>query len=334
MQNYFKFGRLSKCKCYLGFRFFGEAIGNEKIEIKRKRYWKNNVQGFLMDLKEKLNLQTKEDWNSVTLKDICNNGGRTLLKNYSLYDLKCMGNPENEAFITKPKKYWENQQNLDNFLLELKNKLNLENFDDWNKLTKKEIQKIGGTSLLNLFSINEIKSLGFPEGKEKFLQRKKKLDGFWENKENVLKFLEDLSISLNLKTSDDWNDISQKDIISNGGGSLLQSYSILELKKLGCNEIITNQTKKIPKFCKKENISNFLNELKEKLNLKSIDDWNSIDVKTIKEFGGGSLLQYYSIYQIKCFACPEGKFIFSKRNHKKALVFGIKKRISIIFLMN
>ena len=50
--------------------------------------------------------------------------------------------------------------------------------------------------------------------------------------------------------------------------------------------------------------------MKQNLFLNTINDWNSITVNQIKENGGNGLLQKYSLYELKCFACPEGKFVF------------------------
>ena len=281
-------------------------------------YWKNkeNIDKFFSELKEKYNLNTPEDWNSITTPQIRSNGGASLLLNHSIFDLKCMACPEGKSIFNNPKQapgYWENKENIDKFFSELKEKYNLNTPEDWNSITIIQIKSNGGSRLLSKYSIFQLKCMACPEGKSTF-NNPKQAHGYWENKENIDKFLLELKEKYNLYTPEDWNSITQNQVISNGGRTLLKNYSMYELKCLACPEgkSIFNNPKQFPEYWEnRENIDEFLSELKEKYNLNTPEDWNSITRKQILSHGGWRLLSKYSIFQLKCIACPEGKSIFN-----------------------
>ena len=275
------------------------------------KYWDNeeNVKEFLSCLKEKLNLNSQEDWNLLTSKQIQNSGGSAILNKYSLSFLKKLGFPETQTknyFIhnapKKPLEYWKNIENVKIYLDYLKEKFQLNSFDDWNSITREQILAHGGRGLFRLYSLYEIKCMGFPEGKELFLHEScKKYSGYWKNEDNVQKFLIKLKEKLNLQTIDDWNSITRKDIHNLGGGSLLNMYPISKIKLLGCPNLDPNlvKTHKPNRYWDDtNNIIEFLKELKVKFNLKSIDDWHRLSTRQIQIHGGGSLLSKYSKLEI------------------------------------
>ena len=284
------------------------------------RYWEKeeNINEFLSKIKEKYNLHTPEDWNSITQKHIQSNGGRTLFRKYSMYELKCMACPEGKSIFNKSKpkqeyKFWENEENINEFLSKIKEKYNLNSLEDWNSITTKHIQSNGGWTLLSKYSMYELKCMACPEGKT-FFNNPRQIVGYWENEENIHKFLSNIKEKYNLITPENWNSITLKHILSNeGGGTLLKKYSLYELKCMACPEgksIFTNSKQPSGYWENKENILKFLLEIKEKYNLNTIEDWNSITSKQIQSNGGWTLLSKYSMYELKCMACPEGKSIF------------------------
>ena len=282
-------------------------------------YWENkeNILKFLSKIKEKYNLNTPEDWNSITTNHIKSNRGRTLLSKYSMYEIKCMACPEGKLAFSDPPQasgYWENKENIHKFLSEIKEKYNLNSPEDWNTFSTSHIELNGASTLLNKYSIYELKCIACPEGKSIF-NKPKQSSGYWEIKENILKFLSEIKGKYNLNTPEDWNTLTHKLIHSNGGGSLLSKYSIYELKCMACPEgnLIFNNPKQLSGYWEnKENIHNFLSKIKEKYDLNTPDDWNLITREKIQSNGAGSLLHKYSMYELKCMACPEGKSIFNK----------------------
>ena len=292
--------------------------GKRKGEnIKPKGYWAdiNNTIKFLNEFKQKYNLNTIEDWNSITINQIKLNGGRSLLQKYSIFEIKCLGCPEGKSFFqsnNKPNGYWKKHDNILLFLQQLKKKLNLNSVDDWNLITQNQIRLHGGSRLLSMYSIYDLKCLACPEGKLTF-EKSNKPSGYWDKQENILHFLNQIKEKYNLNTFDDWNSITMKEIELNGGSRLFHKYSIYDLKCLGFPEgkdKFDKPNKSVGYWKEENNILTFLNELKLKYNLNSPKDWNSITIKQIQSNGGGSLLHKYSIYDLKCLGCPDGKFEF------------------------
>ena len=277
-------------------------------------YWnkKENVKTFLQNLQVKLSLQSASDWDSITCKCIAENGGGTILKYFTLFEIKCIGYPEGKStFIAKrPQSYWQKLENIQGFIFALEKKLNINSPKDWNKVKKLDIESMaGGYSILAYYTMYEIKCLACPDDILSFDQPNKS-NGYWENRDNVNQFLQDLKINLNLKTPEDWNSITTTQIKINGGSTLLQKYSIYDIKCLGCPEgiLLFNDPIKPAKYWDHdENITNFINKLKEAYKLESESDWNSLTIKQIKEQGGSSLLRDYSLYDIKCLGFPESK---------------------------
>ena len=276
-------------------------------------YWDNyqNVILFLEKLKEKYNLQSPNDWNSITYKQIQLEGGGSLFNKYSIYDLKCIACPEGEITFDKPSGYWKDQQNTLQFLEKLKEKYNLQTADEWNSITTTQIKLEGGSSLFNTYSMHDLKCLVFPSGESLF----DKPSGYWKDKQNVLQFLEILKQKYNLQSADDWNSITNKQIQSEGGSAIFNTYSIYDLKCMAYPEgkKLFNKPNKAQGYWNDiQNINQFLEKLKQKYNLQSADDWNSITNKQIQLEGGSSLLHNYSIFDLKCLAYPEGKSMFDK----------------------
>lgn len=303
--------RISNCiKCS-----YSVIADNNRKKLKAG-YWDNNenLMKFLEEIQKKLNLQTQEDWNKLTRREIEKYGGRTIFTRLSMYEVKCLGYPQGKSFFTDKNKpgYWDDENNVKEFLISLGKKLNLKNANDWNSITRKQIELNGGGPFIQKYSMNEIKCLAFPDGKLIYNPENKPA-GFWENSENILRFIEDLREKYNLKTAKDWNSISSKQIIKLGGGYLLQKKSLYELKCLGFPE-----GKKLFKpakyWDKRENILKFIDEIREKLNLKTAEDWNSLTTRQIiNELGGSCLIfQNCSLYDFKCIAFPDGKDIFDK----------------------
>ena len=273
---------------------------------------RDEIQQFLSQFQQKYNLNTPEDWNSITWKQIQSNVGWRLLKNYSIFEIKCMGCPEGKSSFNKPPQspgYWNNQENILNFLSKIKEKYNLNTPDDWNSITQKHIKSNGGSRLLKKYTLYEIKCMGCPEGKSAF-NNPPQPPGYWDNQENIDNFLSEIKEKYNLN----WNSITWQHITSNGGRALLNKYSIFEIKCMACPEgkSTFNKPPQSPGYWdNQENIEDFLSKIKEKYNLNTPDDWNSINGQHITSNGGGALLSKYSMFEIKCMGCPEGKSSFN-----------------------
>ena len=205
----------------------GKLIFDKPPTYKPPKYWDkiDNISKFLKKLEEHCKLKSPKDWNSISFKQIKLCGGISLLNKFSVYDIKCMGCPEGKSFFDKPiqykpPKYWDNKENVLLFLYHLKDVYHLNSIDDWNSVTKNQIELNGGSGLFYKYSLYDLKCLGFPPGKDHYNPSPKPL-GFWENEENVNQFINQLIDKFKLNSSQDWNRLSKNQIKSSGGDGLL-----------------------------------------------------------------------------------------------------------------
>ena len=307
----------------------GKLLFDKPNSMKPFGYWKNreNILQFLNKVKEKYNLQSPDDWNEISQKEIYSMGGGVLLNKFSLYELKCLACPEGKVIFDKPKQtkgFWEDKNNILQFLNEIKEKYNLNSPNDWNNLSTKQIQLHGGNSLFQQFSLYDIKCLACPEGK--LLFDKPKPSGYWKDKENILSFLFELKMKYKLYSANDWNDITQIHIQSNGGGSLLCKYSMYELKCMAYpeGESIFDKpihVKSSTFWENKQNRDDFFEKLKEKYNLYSPNDWKRLSTDQIRSEGGNWLFYTHNEYLQNTQIEFE---IFNEDNEKKYLSYSLK----------
>ena len=299
-----------------------KCLGNKEIEedenIKlNKGYWDNNenINSFLLKLESEFNLTTPEDWDKLKRKQIENFGGAGLLKRISLFELKSRGNVEFAEkyknyvkYNQKPKSYWDKKENIDLFLLQLKNEYNLNKPEDWYKIKKNHLKTLGGYNLLNLYNLYEIKCLGCSEYNEIYpraenIQRKP--NGFWNNSVNVNTFIGDLQNHYQLYTADDWNNLTYNDVKVLGGSGLLSNMSLFDIKCLGCPDVkvkFSHQGKNDPKsnefWDDLDLVRAFFDKIKKEYNLINSEDWYRLSKKQIHEFGGSGLYTKYSLFEL------------------------------------
>ena len=346
------FGNKSLLKIYSVYKIkcLGDPDIKEKYpEIQRKKkpngYWDNveNVNNLLKIIEKEYNLNTIEEWNNLTQKQIIKMGGKSILSKYSLFELKKLGcneiKDDNHLIkCKKPSNYWENEENVKEFLLEVKNKYNLENNEDWNNLTKENIISMGGKSLFAKYTIFQLKCMGNPELKQKKYikqsKNNKKPAGFWNNSLNIQNFIDNLRKEYNLIDVNDWINLSSKQIKDLCGSVLLEKYSIYDIKIMGCPEIKNLPDVKQRRFPKPvgyweniDNIKSFLEEIKLIHNIKSSSDWTRISKEQIVAHGGTRLFSTYTLNEIIKFIDPSVQFLekHSKRSSQRFLFLQITK---------
>lgn len=224
-----------------------------------------------------------------------------------------------ERLKKKPNNYWNEEKNIQKFINEVKDVYQIRTIDDWNEITWDKIKKMGGSGIIPKMSLVDLKVQAFPENKKYFIEKKRKPKGFWDNKANIVEFLENLKTKLNIQSNEDIKLISARKIIQHSGGSsLLRKHSIEELKSIMLKEnedtihIEKRKQKPIGYWEIEGNITDFFNTMKRKLNISNDKEFlDLLSIKLIREHGGGSLLTKSSLYDLKSLIYPEIKF------HKK-----------------
>jgi hypothetical protein len=126
-----------------------------------------NRKNFLDEIAMKLNIKIPSDWGNITVQQLYELGGSSLLTHYyngSLF--KCLQsvykgifiifililikdtNWKREWFTKLPKSYWKSMENRRNFLDEIAKKLNIKTPSDWGKVTNQQLFEHGRSSLL------------------------------------------------------------------------------------------------------------------------------------------------------------------------------------------
>ena len=298
---------------------------NNKQSLKKPNgFWKNeeNILEFISTLKEFYNIETNDQWNKITRKQIKNLGGGRLLELYSLEQIKKLefdyNQKDNYKNVNKREfGFWKNEENILTFISKLKNMYKLEKPEDLFALDCKKINALdGGNNLLKNLSLFELKVKIFPEFKNlSFFQYRKKNQkipaNYWKNHDNIQQFIHELALKYNLKSSNDWNELSSKQIKDFGGKSIFKHFSLFELKCLACPELdkFSHLPKNQPKpdgfWDKFDNIQGFLNSLRIRYKINSENDWYRISREQIIQSGGGSLLCKYSLYELLSFVKPD-----------------------------
>ena len=266
---------------------------------------------FMDNLASKLKLKTTRDWEKVNTKNICKNGGRSLLQHYYKNDfeeLLLKIYPENdwkfEENFRNSKIFFSKIVNQRKYLDFLFTKIGLKNLNDWLKISPKNyLKKFGGSKLIDVYN-NDFNQLfqtiypNFPwEFEERLISRKnlKKL----EYQEEYLQFL---FKKFKLKTLDEWNEISLSQIKQNGGKKLLELYenskrSLLSTLYPNFPWIFYSPFEK--KYHTHENRQLFFDRLFYQFKMITLDDWSEITKKMIFDNGGKFMLTNYYNNNIK-----------------------------------
>ena len=204
---------------------------------------------------------------------------------------------ENTIIVSSSSKeeFFKSIENQNNYLEYLYHKFEFKSFDDWYKISIKKIRQNNGNTLIENYS-NDIKKMLiflFPNYPWNFNN---------EINFNILSshrmIMEKIFIKLNLKTKKDWEKITKSKFISKGGEKILNFYQNDVQKMFSSiypnedwNFDVSNWA--MDSFQSIDFQRNFMEKLFLKLNLKSIEDWNSVSKEDLIENGGKRLLNHY-----------------------------------------
>ena len=126
-------------------------------------------------------------------------------------------------FVYVPKKFWENIENQRKYFDWLAKELNVKQPDDWYKVTLSHVDEFHGSGVLDYYSGSLIKALSFVYPHHSW-QEKRVPNGYWNNEQNVIQFLEEVRKELGIKVMEDWYSISAQHLIKLGGTTILSNH--------------------------------------------------------------------------------------------------------------
>jgi hypothetical protein len=144
-------------------------------------------------------------------------GGGTLIVhsyNSSLYHLLCKIFPEIDwlpwKFERAVKNYWEDENIQKKFIKYATEKFNIRNPSDWYNVTYKQMQEIGGATLLEKYgSLANLLSSMNPDFNFLPWKQEKAPTGYWNDLKNQRKFMDWAATELKITNLDEWNNVSK-----------------------------------------------------------------------------------------------------------------------------
>ena len=207
-----------------------------KFEYYPQNYWesKDNQREFLNWLGNHLQFTNYENWYDISYEKIKENGGINLLRYYDNSPAKMVMNIYNEhlwlpwKFTVTPKGMWLNKDIQKQYMNWLGEKLDFnKNKENWYKISYKNMLNNYGRTLLSLYKnspstvVMEVYD-DYPWLPWKFQSTVK---NFWSKKENQKFFLDWLGNHLGYHKLEDWSNVTNKEIVANGGERLLELYN-------------------------------------------------------------------------------------------------------------
>jgi len=267
-----------------------------------------------------------------------------------MYRVTCVTNGvtllrRSRTYITddrKPTRFWADKRNVRQQLEQFGEKFRLMLRDDWYKMKTTQLNENGCRAIVKRHdeSLCKVLTTNFPEHKfqgHKFL---KSPHGYWDDKMVQIERLQLIEEKFELKTLDDWKNVSFADFSQEFGGlSLLTSYnnSLLKLLKaiypyhLWMNHDWSAAEHRhlsyLPRsyWSKVKNRVQFVNDVAApQLGIRRYEDWYNVLPVRLKRLGGGTILDQYnnSMFRILRavypeFAWNETSFKGTRRNYWK-----------------
>jgi len=205
-------------------------------------YWqeRKNRRAFIEEVAEKLGITSAEDWSKVTLKQVAALGGRGMLQHYSNSLQRALEDiypgrewSDYDSAGKRRRGYWDDMANRRAFLVEYAERHGIHAAGDWKKVKWADITAAGGSSILaryNSFQEALVDVFG-GEGEGVWSGhacRSRLPPSYWENDENIRRFLDAAKRELRIHSDDDWYRVSVAQIRSLNGGGLLAAMSLQE----------------------------------------------------------------------------------------------------------
>ena len=216
-----------------------------------------------------------------------------------------------------PKGYWDKQEHQQSFFTWLGGQLGMNHMDDWYRVTKKAIETNGGGSLLDKYgsSPSKLLELVYPEYPWTSWCFDAMPKGFWTNfeidtVEEILIFVKWLGKQLDIKSSNDWYQISGKQLqkyISQHEFTVQKLPKMLKIAylhyKYDQDRWLLRIWETLPKehWEKKDNQRYYLEWLGKQLGISQLEDWYRVTAKVIQCNGGAVLLDKFNSSITKLF---------------------------------
>ena len=219
-----------------------------------------------------------------------------------------LSNPSIYFWIKRvPPGYWKKKSNRTFYMKWLERKLGFNSPEDWYGVTRDTFANNHGATLVSYFAhfpYDIVKEFNPNFSYKKWLFAGSVGNDFWEDIENVRKYMTWLRGKVPIKTNYDWyNELTTNTIRKYRGWGLLKHYKMSRAKLL--KDCYRNYDWKFYLFDnvspgswqEKRNRFEYMGWLKVQLNIQKPEDWYNVKRSDIYKHKGRTLLKYYKNYK-------------------------------------
>lgn len=279
-------------------------------------YWQDreNRRSFVDTLAKQHHVEVAADWQRVGLEEVRAAGGAGLLSHYKnnvtrmlhdVYPHLQDANLAREIRGKAPKGHWGQRANRRAFLEEVGRQLDVSTAEQWATVSSKDLERLGGATLLRMFDSPLAAAADcFPELDFTGIQPRRTPSATWESRASRKAFMDRVAERFGVKTQADWQRIRAEDIRSQGGAGLLSRFpsmfALLADTYGSKSDEEEGQESWHPLLCRsrvprnywaqEQNVRDFLEGAKAKLQVREKEDWYRISNKQICKLGGATLL--------------------------------------------
>lgn len=153
------------------------------------------------------------DWYRVSREQVIKVGGSALFKHHPSLESALRSTYGEHNWVSSrfieagrvPRGHWDSSSKVREFLDMKKSDLGVQQVSDWYRVTRKDIEKCGGTRLFDRFhSVEELLTAAYPEDPwepSKFLANKtSRIHGYWNSTAHQRDFFDRLGKELGVQT--------------------------------------------------------------------------------------------------------------------------------------
>ncbi|MHC4875944.1 MAG: hypothetical protein ACYTGL_05555 [Planctomycetota bacterium] len=276
-------------------------------------YWQyaENQKLYLTWLGQQLGFRKLDDYYRLITDDFKTNRGSGVL-------LHCWGGSSVRAvmetfpdhdwkewlFASCPRQFWDDSRNHRRYMEWLGEQIGVQEPNDWYRVTNADFRRHKGGAFLLRFdsTISAAVKSCFPKHKWNEWMFGKTPKGYWENRDNRVRYLKWLGRLLGFRKMIDWYRLTRDDFEKNHGNQLMKYYHGSPLAAvLDCFPQKNWEEWKFARvpvafWKKKANRDRYFAWLAKRLKLKTAADWQRVRRTDLKQnYGGGLLAEYRSI---------------------------------------
>eukprot|EP01118_Nematostelium_gracile_P017391 TRINITY_DN7413_c0_g1_i1.p1 TRINITY_DN7413_c0_g1~~TRINITY_DN7413_c0_g1_i1.p1 ORF type:complete len:254 (+),score=43.11 TRINITY_DN7413_c0_g1_i1:78-839(+) len=212
-----------------------------------------------------------------------------------------------------------------NFVKRLERELCLKKTEDWYRVSKDVIREKGGEEFLKHNHGKPIELLRrvYPTHRWYLFRFEENVPaGYWNDRENVIDFVECMGIHFGCKKMSDWYQLKTRDVIEFGGSRVLQKFNGIQnlLQSVYPDhdwvDNLWRSGKQFGSLRLSSDRKEFVNHVTSELFLHSLDDWYRVSKKEMQEFTSVAQMNKYSLDFILTEVFPEHSWDVQKLKFK------------------